>query len=295
MSKINAAIEAGGTKWRCAIGKPDGTIIDERTIKTGEPSDTLAAVIEGLAAMGANKETLTGLGIGSFGPLRVNPAAKDYGTFLNTPKPGWSGYNLMEPLRQSFGAKLPIYLDTDVNTAVYAESIMGLGKGLQNIVYVTVGTGIGAGVMVDGNILKGRMHPEVGHVPVQSSALEPSPNFSSCPFHDTCIEGKASGTAMAKRWGQDRDNFPDAAWELEADYLAQLSVGLTASYSPDLIIFGGGVSKHKLLTEMTQKAFTAKAGGYWNTPDVRDYIQVTSLDDRAGLIGAMILGALTEA
>ena len=289
MQKRYAAIEAGGTKWVCAIGTEDGNIIEEQLINTGAPDETLPLVIKALKKLQNDHGKIESIGIGSFGPIGLNPSSTDYGTFINTPKEGWTGYNIIQPLEEAFGKELPIYLDTDVNTAVYAESLLGAGKGLQNICYVTIGTGIGGGVISDGKLIKGRMHPEIGHVPVTESALEPSPSFSSCPFHDNCIEGKASGTAMKGRWGENPDKMPGIAWNLQAQYLAQLAITLTACYSPDLIILGGGVMKHKSLLPLIKREFEARSGNYWKLPPLDDYLVVTSLDDRAGLVGALLL------
>lgn len=289
MSHIKAAIEAGGTKWICAIGDDTGKVINERVIKTGQPDETLAAVIAALKELREESGDFKSLGIGSFGPLVLDSEKPNFGEFINTPKENWSGYNMIQPLKKAFGKDFKIALDTDVNTAVLAESRLGIGKGYKNICYITVGTGIGGGVMVDGHLIKGKMHPELGHIPVQDSALEVEGFTTVCPFHTNCVEGKASGTAMKHRWQTEPENMPDIAWELEADYLAQLAMALTASYSPDLIIFGGGVSKHKGLISLIQKRFSKVTGGYWDLPPITDYIQMTSFQDRAGLVGALLL------
>ena len=142
---------------------------------------------------------------------------------------------------------------------------------------------------MDGKILKGRMHPEIGHTRVLESPKDPKPNYSACPFHQGCVEGKASGPSMAARWGKGPSAFPDSAWDLEAYYLAQLAVNLTACYSPDVIVFGGGVMKHPGLLRLIQSAFVELAGGYWQLGPIQDYIKLTGLHDRAGLIGALLL------
>ena len=289
MNPIKGAIEAGGTKWICALGDEQGAIIDERIIETGQPDETLSAVITALKELSSEHGNFQSLGIGSFGPIVLDPKKPNYGSFVNTPKENWSGYNMILPLKKAFGKDLPIALDTDVNTAVLAEAHLGAGRGYKNICYITVGTGIGGGVMVNGQLIKGRMHPELGHLPVETSSLEIEDFVSACPFHRHCVEGKASGTAMKQRWKTTPENMPDIAWQLEADYLAQLAVTLTASYSPDLIIFGGGVSKHPPLIPLIQEHFIELAGEYWELPAITDYIQVTSFEDRAGLVGALLL------
>ncbi len=289
MTELCAAIEAGGTKWICSVGKGSGEIIEERVIPTTLPEETLALVITALKELQETYGTFSSLGIGSFGPLMLNKNSPNYGKFLKTPKEGWSDFDLLSCLREALGDEIIIHIDTDVNTAVQAEVEQGAAKGLENVCYVTVGTGIGAGIMVDGKILRGRMHTEVGHIVVNESPLEPVAGFSACPFHSNCLEGKASGTAMRERWGKDPLAFPEVAWELEADYLAQLAVTLTATYSPDMIVFGGGVIKYKPLISLIRKKFDTLSGGYWDLPATEQYIQDTKLCDRAGMIGSLIL------
>ncbi len=288
MTEIKAAIEAGGTKWICAIGNKDGHIIEERMIHTSSPSQTLEKVINQLKQLELKYGDFRGIGIGSFGPISIDTKSSEYGRFLNTPKEGWSDFNMIQPLQKAFKDK-EFYLDTDVNTAVYAEAILGAGKGKRHICYITVGTGIGGGVFLNGRILHGRMHPEIGHITVQESPLEPTINFSACPYHNHCVEGKASGTAMKQRWKVEPKDFPDIAWTLEAHYLAQLAVTLTATYSPDLIVFGGGVSNHEGLIPLIQDEFIRLANQYWVLPPVKEYIIRSELNNRAGLIGALLL------
>lgn len=289
MKGLCAAIEAGGTKWICAIGDRQGNVIEEQVILTSNPDILMPKVASALGKFWRRHGAFEGIGIGTFGPVDINEVSSTYGTYINTPKAGWSGFNLVEGIKSEFTEDVGIYLDTDVNTAVYAEHKLGSGVGHQNICYITVGTGIGGGVIMDGKILKGRMHPEIGHTRVLETTLDPKPNYSACPFHQGCVEGKASGPAMAARWGTDPSEFPEAAWVLEANYLAQLAVNLTACYSPDVIVFGGGVMKHSGLLKLIHSAFIELSGGYWQLGPVQDYIKLTGLNDRAGLIGALLL------
>jgi fructokinase len=290
MKTVKAAIEAGGTKWIVAVGDDTGKILEEIKIPTTGPSELMPKVIEALHVLKKSHGVFGSLGIGTFGPIGLNPDSSSYGTYFNTPKEGWSNFNIIRPLRKALGSSIEIFLDTDVNTAVLAEYKIGIGQGHQNVCYLTVGTGIGGGVIVDGKVLKGRMHPEMGHITVHTSPLEKNTNFSACPFHQNCVEGRASGTAMAARWGKDHTKIPEEAWILEADYLAQIAQSLTAAYSPDIIILGGGVMKYKPLLSLIQEKFVDAAGDYWELPPVTEYIQVTSLHDRAGLSGALLLG-----
>lgn len=293
MNEIFAAIEGGGTKWICALGTKNGEVLEEISIPTQSPEETLSDVISALRNLANKYGDFKSIGIGTFGPIVLDQAAENFGSYLETPKEGWSGVNIIEPLSEAFGEHMPICLDTDVNTAVFAEVKIGAGQEVKNCCYITVGTGIGGGVYMNGQLLKGRMHPEIGHLVVQESENEPNKNsgeiFSVCPFHSSCIEGKASGTAMQKRWGDDYDKFPQEAWLLEAEYLGQLCVSLTACYSPEIIIFGGGVSKKEGLMPMIRSEFEKLAGNYWSLPKLENYITLTQLDDRAGLIGALLL------
>jgi fructokinase len=289
MKSLCAAIEAGGTKWICAIGDRQGNIIEEQVIPTIDPNTLMPQVASILDGYRSKHGVFEGIGIGTFGPVDINNASPTYGSYINTPKEGWSGFNLIEGLKAEFSKDVDIYLDTDVNTAVYAEHKLGAAVGHENVCYITVGTGIGGGVIMDGKILKGRMHPEIGHTRVLESTLNPKTLFSVCPFHIGCVEGKASGTAMAALWGTDPSTFPPEAWKLEANYLAQLAVNLTACYSPDVIVFGGGVMKHPGLLQLIHSAFEELSGGYWELGHVRDYIKLTGLNDRAGLVGALLL------
>ena len=289
MDEIFAAIEGGGTKWICALGNQRGKLLEEISIKTTSPAETLSRVIDNLQKLAKKHGDFKSIGIGSFGPIELDPTAKNYGSFLKTPKEGWSHFNMLNTLRKAFGNSIPIHLDTDVNAAAYAEAILGAGKSIRNLCYVTVGTGIGGGVYMDGKLLKGRMHPEVGHLMVQESNNEPVAGFSVCPFHTSCIEGKASGRAMQARWGNNHENFPEEAWKLEAHYLGQLCISLTACYSPDLIIFGGGVSKQDNLLPMIRSVFKQLANSYWSLPTLDRYIVPTQLNDKAGLLGALLL------
>lgn len=289
MKGLCAAIEAGGTKWICAIGDRQGNIIEEQVIPTSDPVTLMPQVASTLSEYWSRHGAFEGIGIGTFGPVDINQASPSYGSYINTPKAGWSGFNLIDGIQSEFTEDVDIYLDTDVNTAVYAEHKLGSAVGHHNVCYVTVGTGIGGGVIMDGKILKGRMHPEIGHTRVLESPKDPKPNYSACPFHQGCVEGKASGPSMAARWGKDPSAFPDSAWDLEAYYLAQLAVNLTACYSPDVIVFGGGVMKHPGLLRLIQSAFVELAGGYWQLGPIQDYIKLTGLHDRAGLVGALLL------
>lgn len=291
--QLLGAIEAGGTKWVCAVGTLDDGILEERVIPTGEPSETLPAVFAAFEELQGQFGRVAAIGVGTFGPVMVRHDAPDYGTILNSPKRAWQGFSYVDSLASLFGSGTPVVVDTDVNAAALAEAGQTGNRGDQTLVYVTIGTGIGGGVVSNGQLWHGRLHPEIGHIMVPESSLEPGPGFSCCPFHDSCLEGKASGTAIFERWGQAAEELPadHLAWKVEADYLASMAVSLTATFSPDLIVFGGGVAKFEPLLPMVREQFVSRAGGYWTFPPVEDYLVKSGMDDRAGLHGALMLAA----
>lgn len=286
------AIEAGGTKWVCAVGTGEDGILEETVVATGSPSKTLVEVFAAFDAWQKEYGPLTAMGIGTFGPVVVDRESDAYGTILNSPKRAWRGFDFVAAMEEHLGQGFPVALDTDVNAAVLAER-EAFAAPPGSLVYLTVGTGIGGGVIVDGKIGHGRMHPEMGHLLVPELAGEPRPGFSSCEFHASCIEGKASGTAMRERWGMKAEELPEGhdGWELEAEYLASLAVSLTAAFSPDCLVFGGGVMSHEPLLPMIREHFSRLAGAYWDLPPMSDYLCKSALQNRAGLQGALALAA----
>ncbi len=287
------AIEAGGTKWICAIGSASGEIQEEIIIETRGPEETMPEVLASLDHLQKKYGKFEGLGIGTFGPVMLDRDSPRYGRYLNTPKSAWKSFHLISALRNHLGNEMPITLETDANAAALAEYELGGGKGKKSLVYITVGTGIGGGIVMNGEILHGRMHPEMGHLLVPESDHEPKRGFSVCELHRDCIEGKASGTAMITRWGITADHL-DAdhpAWDLEGEYLASLAITLTAVYSPDAIVFGGGVSNFEPLIGKIQHSFAKAGSEYWDLPEIEKYLLRTELNDRAGLRGALLLAA----
>ena len=278
------AVEAGGTKFRAAVLNSDFAIIDQMRAPTTTPAETLRAVTDFFAA----SEPIQALGIASFGPLIVDTASSDYGTIAPTPKPGWAGTRLLDHLRDATG--VPAQIQTDVEAAAVAEQQLGAGRGHASIAYVTVGTGIGAGVLVDGVPFRGRDHIELGHIPVKRVAGD---DFEGvCPFHGDCLEGMASGPAIQARWGttpsmlDDRDDV----WNLEADYLAQLARVLTYSFSPDRVLYSGGVGARKHLAPRIAAATARHLGGYSvSHADNAQLIATAALGNDAGLLGAGLL------
>ena len=286
-----AAIEAGGTKYVCAVAHDPAQPLVETRFPTGEPGATIDRAIGFFREAAASHGPLAALGIGTFGPADIDPRSPGFGSILTTPKLGWEGFNVVAALRSGLGAALPVAFDTDVNAAAAGEAGFGAGRGHRHVCYLTVGTGIGGGVIHDGVPLHGRLHPEVGHLLVPDLDPDPGAATSACPFHRACLEGRASGPAIARRWGKPATDLPPdhPAWDLEAKYLAAAALDLTAAWSPDVIILGGGVMQQPGLIERIRREFPPLAGGYWATPPLASYLVTPGLGQQAGIVGALAL------
>ena len=284
---VLGALEAGGTKMVLSIGNEKLEIIDRVSIPTRSPEETMPEMI----AYFRDKH-VDAIGIGSFGPLDLDPASPTYGSITTTPKPGWAGVPLMKMLTEGAGA--PGEIDTDVNAAALAELECGAAKGLKSCLYVTIGTGIGGGLIVEGNLVHGLVHPELGHMLLRPDPDDPAPD-GFCPFHKGCLEGLASGPAMQKRWGESARTLPDEhiAWKIEAEYLAQMCVNSIVSFSPEKIVLGGGVMHRRHVFEGIRRRTQELLGGYVQheaiLKDIDNYIVSPGLGDAAGVTGALIL------
>lgn len=281
------AIEAGGTKFVCAIGNSREGSLRTATIPTRAPEATFADVAAFFCEAG-ELGPLSGIGVGSFGPVRVDPEAADFGTILRTPKPGWEGFNVLDGLRAF--TDVPLALDTDVNTAALAEAALA-GPGIRHLAYVTVGTGIGVGIVQHGRTLHGFAHPEMGHILVRRHPLHG--DFPGhCPFHGDCLEGLAAGPAVARAWdltpSQIAEDHP--FWEVEADYLAQLCMTLFLTTAPDRIVFGGGVMKQERLFPRIRARTLELLAGYLQGADTLAALETRIVPpasvEPSGLIGA---------
>lgn len=279
------SLEAGGTKMVLAVGHADGTIVEREEIPTRAPEACVPEMVEWFGA-----RDIAALGVGAFGPTAVNPASPEYGHILKTPKQGWEGYDLRGTLAR--GLNVPVGYDTDVNAACLGEVTFGSAKGLDVVVYLTVGTGIGAGVMVDGNLLHGMMHPEAGHIFVRrrnGDTVE-----STCPCHDSCLEGLAAGPAIERRWGKPGRELADVqrVWELESEYLAEGLVTYIMCYSPQRIVLGGGVMKQPQLFGLVREKVARDLNGYLCCPELDDldsYIVEASCGGDQGILGGIEL------
>lgn len=292
MSELIGAIEAGGTKFVCAVGTGPDDIRREVSFPTTSPDETIERAIDFLRTVAAEIGPLSAVGIGTFGPVDPRSDSATWGHITTTPKAGWSDTRFAGRVRDALG--VPVGFDTDVNAAALGEWLWGAGRGLEALVYVTVGTGIGGGALYEGRLLHGMLHPEVGHLPVPRDAARDS--FDGvCPFHGDCLEGLASGPALEARWGRPPHELsPEhVAWELEAEYLAFGCVSIALALSPQRIVLGGGVMAQSHLFPRVRRRFLTHLGGYLCATAAVDpdtYIVPPGLGSRSGILGALALG-----
>jgi fructokinase len=235
-------------------------------------------------------KSITALGIGSFGPVDLRTDSPTYGHILDTPKLAWQQFDFVGALQREL--KVPVGFDTDVNAACLGEMTYGSAQGLNNVVYITIGTGIGAGIAINGQLLHGMLHPEAGHILMKPHPEDSYPGF--CPYHKACFEGMASGPAIEDRWGEKAANLQDNAqvWALESYYIAQALVNYIMVLSPEKIILGGGVMKQKQLFPLIRKQVAEMINGYLKTKELEDldnYIVPNSLNENQGILGALEL------
>lgn len=292
-------IEIGGTKVVMAMGTgPDGISPIVR-FPTEAPDQTIALIAKHIEAFVAGPSHVDGIGIASFGPIQVNPNHKEFGTFCDTPKFLWRGFNIIRNLRERY-PDLPIALDTDVNGAAVGEATWGAGMGLDSFAYVTVGTGIGAGLYINGQPVHGLLHPEAGHMLVRRDLVD-DPFGGACPFHNDCLEGLASGPTIQQRTGVRGEDLADdhPVWPMVGRYLAQLYFNMTMITSPQRILVGGGVGLKTEVLESSHREFLRLVGGYFRDfrrlEDVQSFIRPAELLDRAGVLGAIALAARMNA
>lgn len=285
-------IEAGGTKFICAVGTDPNNLKAQTRIPTTTPDETLSQVVDFFRQQQAAGNAIASIGIGSFGPVGVNPDSPKFGWFLNTPKPGWQQIEFAGLIKRELGVN--VGFDTDVNAAALGEHRWGNAQGIDNFIYLTVGTGIGGGGMIGGQLMHGLLHPEMGHILIPHD-LSADPFVGVCPFHQDCLEGLASGLAMEKRWGKKASSLPPThpAWALEAKYLALGVVNFILTLSPQRIIIGGGVMAQTQLFPMVRAQVSAQLGSYLDVPeitrDIDSYILPPKLGDNAGFAGAFAL------
>lgn len=286
-------IEAGGTKFVCAIGSSPEDIQAEVRYPTTQPEETIGRAVDFFRQfMLKNRVHLQGIGIGSFGPLNLNRESPKYGSISATPKPGWSDTPIMRMVEEKSG--ISAALDTDVNAAALGEGVWGVAHDVDDFIYITIGTGIGGGLIVNNKPLHGLVHPEMGHIRLPHD-LETDPFEGICPFHGDCFEGLANGPAIQARYGQPAEILPEyhPAWELEASYIALALHNLICTLSPQRIILGGGVMQNQHLFPMIRLKVTQLLNQYVQAAEILEtndrYIVPPALGGRAGVLGAIAL------
>lgn len=288
MKKLLGGIEAGGTKFVCAVGTGPEDIRAEVRFPTTTPAETIGRVV----AFFREQEAVTAVGIASFGPIDPDPASPTFGYITNTPKPGWTNIDLAGEIRRALNK--PVAFDTDTNGAALGEWRWGAAQGLDTFIYLTIGTGIGGGGLVNGRLLHGLIHPEMGHIPLPHD-WEADPFPGICPFHGDCLEGMASGPAIEARWSAKGQDLPPEhpAWELESHYLALALRSFICTLSPQRIIMGGGVMAQPQLFPLVRLKTQAYLNGYIQAPailqNIDEYIVPPGLGGRAGVVGALAL------
>ncbi len=279
------ALEAGGTKMVCAIGDETGRIFEQVSIPTQTPDVTMPKLIEYF-----KKRGVEALGVACFGPIELDRNSPQYGCITSTPKLAWRNYNIVGGLADAL--QCPIGFDTDVNGSVLGEVTFGQAKGKNCVIYLTIGTGVGGGIYIDGRLLHGMVHPEAGHVLIRKRSDDTYEG--KCPYHKTCLEGMAAGPAIEERWGSKAAELADRTevWDLEADYIAQALTGYILTLSPEMIILGGGVMHQEQLFPLIRQKVTQLLGGYVQAEELEDmerYIVPASLHDDQGIMGCLEL------
>lgn len=289
--KLYGGIEAGGTKFVCVVAGGPGQVVDEIRYMTTMPKETLDRAIKFFQPF-IRSGQVSAIGVGSFGPVDLNPDSPTFGYITATPKPGWSNTDVLGTLRRAL--QVNIGFDMDVNTAAFGEYLWGASKGYDPFLYLTIGTGIGGGYIVNGRPLVGLLNLEMGHVRIPHSR-ELDPFLGNCPFHGDCFEGLASGPAIQKRLGVTGAVVPetDPFWDLEADYIASALMNYILTLSPKKIILGGGVMQREFLFTKVRRRVRELLNGYVSskvvTENIEDYIVPPGLGSQSGSLGAIAL------
>ena len=294
MAALYGGIEAGGTKFVCAVGSGPDDLQDVERFPTTTPDETLGRAIRYFRDH-PRRAQLRAIGIASFGPVDPDPASATFGQITTTPKPGWRHTGFVGAVRRALS--LPVGFDTDVNGAALGEWRWGAGRGCDTLLYVTIGTGVGGGLVVHGRPLHGLIHPEMGHMLLPRDPAR-DPFAGTCPYHGDCLEGLACGPAIERRWGRPAAELPPdhPAWELEAHYLALSFHNCIFTLSPRRIILGGGVMNHPALLPLVRRRTLALLADYVQSADILTgidhYLVPPGLGDRSGVLGALVLAEL---
>jgi fructokinase len=291
--EVYGGIEGGGTKFVCAVGSGPDNILAEIRYPTSTPGESINKAVSFFRKMEATHQVkLDAIGIACFGPLDPEPSSPTYGYITTTPKPGWKNTDFAGEISRSFN--IPVGFDTDVNAAALAEITWGAAKDLESCLYLTVGTGIGGGAVINNNMIHGLLHPEMGHIRIPHD-IDNDPFPGNCTYHGDCLEGLASGFAIEQRWGKKGEVLPPShpAWELEAHYLALALVNYILVLSPQRIILGGGVMTQKNLFPLIRKEVLKLLNNYLRVPllleDINSYIVPPVLGNQAGVLGGIAL------
>lgn len=283
--RLLAGIEAGGTKFVCAVARSHDDIVDRRRIETGDPKTTIDQCLDFFSG----RDDVAALGIASFGPLELRQDDDRYGQITETPKRGWTGTDLVGPFADALG--VPVAIDTDVNGAALAESRWGAATDVSSCLYLTIGTGVGGGAVIDGRPVHGLVHPEMGHVSVERLPGDDFPGI--CPFHGDCLEGLASGPAVEARWGKRAEELGGTMTEavrIEAETIAAGLRQFVYVLAPGRIVIGGGVAKLPGLHDAVGAALVDRLAGYGVYEEHRDgFVVPPGLGDDAGIAGAIAL------
>ncbi|HKG54152.1 MAG TPA: ROK family protein [Anaerolineales bacterium] len=289
--KLYGGIEAGGTKFVCVVARGPGQVVDEIRFTTTTPEETLGRTIQFFQPY-VDSAQVNAIGVGAFGPLDLNPKSPRYGFITTTPKPGWSNADVLGTLQRAL--RINVAFDMDVNTAALGEYLWGASQGCDPSLYLTIGTGIGGGYIVNGKPLVGLVNLEMGHLRIpHSRELDPFPGI--CPFHGDCFEGLANGPAIEKRLGVTGAMIPDddPYWEIEADYIASALMNYILTLSPKKIVLGGGVMQREFLFSKIRRKVRELLNGYVASKslleNIDDYILPPGLGNQAGSLGAIAL------
>ncbi len=291
---LYGGIEAGGTKFVCGVGTAEGELVAAEQFPTTTPAETLGRAI---VFFQQQPEPVVALGVGAFGPVDPHLTSPTFGYITSTPKPGWQQVDVVGVLRGALG--VPVGFDTDVNAAALGEHTWGAAQDVESFIYITVGTGIGGGALVNGRLLHGLVHPEMGHIRIPHDR-ERDPFMGTCPYHGDCLEGLAAGPALLARWGVRAETLPPEhpAWALEAHYLGLGLAALVCVLSPQRIILGGGVMQQPQLLPLVYAEVQSALNGYVQAPEllerIEKYIVPPGLGGQAGIKGALALARLTN-
>jgi fructokinase len=291
MDEYFGGIEAGGTKFICAVGRGPDKLRAQTQFPTTTPDETIQRTANFFRQQ-QGKVSIPALGIGTFGPVDLHRGSDTYGFITNTPKPGWKNTDIKGELEEQLG--IPVAIDTDVNAAALGEHHWGAARNLNTFIYLTIGTGIGGGGMLDGRMLHGLTHPEMGHILIPHD-WERDPFQGNCPYHEDCLEGLAAGPAIEKRYGERGEKLPvdHPAWELLAEYISLALHNFICILSPERIILGGGVMEQEQLLQMTRHKVQELLNGYIPVKEILEqidsYIVRPQLGNRAGVLGAIAI------